>query len=243
MAELYAPRSDGKADHLHGHPWAEMTKYAANEMLATESSSAEIANLCERWRRRGQRRKGIGSDGRSGPRSSSRPRIRRSCSRRTQGVGARHGIRCAVRVLEAVEDANEAQKNRLFGRCEGVRRREGVPDRLWGLAFKPTQTTCARPASLVLIEERSRREPRWSRTDPVAMHETSAASASESPSETIDAMRERTRGDRQRWNEYRHPDFGRIKAHQAPVVIAAGTCTTRTSGAGSPTSRRAWRAA
>ena len=120
MAELYAPFvRTGKPIIFMDIPSAEMTKYAANAMLATRISFMnEIANLCEKVGANVDLvRKGIGSDARIGsviPVSGTGLR-RLLLSEGREGAranGARGGS--PLSVLEAVEDVNDRQKHRLF---------------------------------------------------------------------------------------------------------------------------------
>jgi nucleotide sugar dehydrogenase len=132
-------RGDGRA-------FAELTKYAANAMLATKISFMnEIANIAEQVGADVEMvRKGIGSDPRigwhfiypgAGYGGSCFPKDVQALARTAQ----QHGVQ--PRLLEAVEAVNEAQKGHLFelmvrhyGEDEGVR---GKTVAVWGLAFKP----------------------------------------------------------------------------------------------------------
>src|SRR5690349_21559425 len=122
MAELYAPFvRTGKPIIFMDIPSAEMTKYAANAMLATRISFMnDIANLCERVGANVDLvRKGIGSDDRIGPAflfpgpgygGSCFPKDVKALVKTARDRGAPMGI------LRAVEDANEKQKHRLFAK-------------------------------------------------------------------------------------------------------------------------------
>jgi UDPglucose 6-dehydrogenase len=230
MTELYAPFvRTGKPIIFMDIPSAEMTKYAANAMLATRISFMnEIANLCERVGADiDQVRKGIGSDSRIGPAFLfPGPGYGGSCFPKDVKALVRTARECGVplRVLGSVEDANEEQKHRLFAklRCL-VGDVRGKQIAIWGLAFKPNTDDMREAPSLVLIDELLSAGARVVAHDPVAMHETA-----------------RRLGDRVRfaehsydalegsaalvvvtdWNEYRHPDFERIKRSlHRPVVI------------------------
>jgi len=139
-------------------PSAEMTKYAANAMLATRISFMnDIANLCERVGADvNMVRKGIGTDARIGSKflypgcgygGSCFPKDIRALLRTAE----EHG--CDLQVLKAVEAVNERQKSVLFEKLErhygGELRGRTVT--LWGLAFKPETDDLREAPSLVLV--------------------------------------------------------------------------------------------
>jgi UDPglucose 6-dehydrogenase len=230
MAELYAPFvRTGKPIIFMDIPSAEMTKYAANAMLATRISFMnEIANLCERVGADVDNvRKGIGSDGRIGPAFLfPGPGYGGSCFPKDVKALVRTASECGVplRVLESVEEANEKQKRRLFGKLrELLGDVRGHRIAIWGLAFKPNTDDMREAASLVLIDELLGSGATVVAHDPVAMHETRRrlgdrieyANGSYDALPGADALVIVTD-----WNEYRHPDFDRIKqALKAPVVV------------------------
>jgi UDPglucose 6-dehydrogenase len=230
MAELYAPFvRTGKPIIFMDIPSAEMTKYAANAMLATRISFMnEIANLCERVGADVDNvRKGIGSDGRIGPAFLfPGPGYGGSCFPKDVKALVRTARECGVplRVLTSVEDANEAQKHRLFTKLrELLGELKGRRIAIWGLAFKPNTDDMREAASLVLIEELLEAGAQVTAHDPVAMHETQRrigdqigyADSSYAALQGADALVIVTD-----WNEYRHPDFGRIKESlKSPVVV------------------------
>jgi UDPglucose 6-dehydrogenase len=129
-----------------------------------------------------------------------------------------------LRVLESVEEANEAQKHRLFAKLrELLGDVHGRRVAIWGLAFKPNTDDMREAASLVLIDELLAAGATVVAHDPVAMHETQRrlgdrieyAKGSYDALDGADALVIVTD-----WNEYRHPDFGRIKqALKAAVVV------------------------
>jgi UDPglucose 6-dehydrogenase len=230
MAELYAPFvRTGKPILFMDLASAEMTKYAANAMLATRISFMnEIANLCEvAGADVDQVRRGIGSDGRIGPAflfpgpgygGSCFPKDVKALVRTARAFGV------PLRVLDAVETANDAQKHRLFEKvtqCLGSVRGKRVA--VWGLAFKPNTDDMRDAPSLVLISELLDAGAEVVAHDPVAMHETRRriggtiqyAESGYAALEGADALVVVTD-----WNEYRHPDFARIKAAlKTPVLI------------------------
>ena len=230
MAELYAPFvRTGKPILFMDLPSAEMTKYAANAMLATRISFMnEIANLCEiTGADVDQVRKGIGSDGRIGPAflfpgpgygGSCFPKDVKALVRTAKSVGV------PLRVLDAVEMANDAQKHRLFEKLQQLLGSvKGKRIAVWGLAFKPNTDDMREAPSLVLIEALLGAGAEVVAHDPVAMHETERrigksityADSSYAALDGADALVVVTD-----WNEYRNPDFVRIKSTlKSPVVI------------------------
>jgi UDPglucose 6-dehydrogenase len=230
MAELYAPFvRTGKPIIFMDIPSAEMTKYAANAMLATRISFMnEIANLCERVGADVDNvRKGIGSDGRIGPAFLfPGPGYGGSCFPKDVKALVRTAKECDVplRVLTSVEEANDAQKHRLFEKLSGVLGElRGRRIAIWGLAFKPNTDDMREAASLVLIDELLEAGAEVVAHDPVAMHETKRRIGDriEYVENSYDAL---PGADAlvivTDWNEYRHPDFGRIKETlKAPVVV------------------------
>ena len=231
MAELYAPFvRTGKPILFMDIPSAEMTKYAANAMLATRISFMnEIANLCEKVGADVDLvRKGIGSDSRIGPSflfpgpgygGSCFPKDVKALVRTAKEAGA------PLRVLEAVEDVNEKQKHRLF---EKLRRAmgdalSGSRVAVWGLAFKPQTDDMREAPALTLIDQLLDAGASVIAHDPAAMHEAkrrlngkvSFADSNYDAAEGADALVIVTD-----WNEYRHPDFGRIRsALRTPIVV------------------------
>jgi UDPglucose 6-dehydrogenase len=230
MAELYAPFvRTGKPVIFMDVPSAEMTKYAANAMLATRISFMnEIANLCEVVGADVDLvRRGIGSDARIGPSflfpgpgygGSCFPKDVKAlmCTARANGA--------ALHVLEAVEMVNDRQKERLFEKLQaavGDVRRLRVA--VWGLAFKPQTDDMREAPALTLIEQLLAAGATVVAHDPVAMPEArrrlgdrvSFADSNYAALEGADALVVVTD-----WNEYRHPDFSRIhRTLRQPVVI------------------------
>ena len=231
MAELYAPFvRTGRPIIFKDIPSAELTKYAANAMLATRISFMnEIANLCEKVGADVDLvRKGIGSDGRIGPSFLfPGPGYGGSCFpkdvKALMCTGRDHGA--ALQVLEAVELANDRQKNRLFEKLERVLdgRLRGARIAIWGLAFKPNTDDMREAPSLVLIDALRNAGASVTAHDPAAMTAAQRmigdgvrfAPSNYEAIEDADALVVVTD-----WNEYRHPDFNRMKAAmKSPVVI------------------------
>jgi UDPglucose 6-dehydrogenase len=231
MGELYAPFvRTGKPIIFMDIPSAEMTKYAANAMLATRISFMnEIANLCEKVGANVDLvRKGIGSDSRIGPAflfpgpgygGSCFPKDVQALMRTSEERGAPMGI------LRAVEDANEKQKHRLFAKVRDALGGsvKGTRIALWGLAFKANTDDMRESPALVIIEELLGGGATVVAHDPAAMHETErrignriayAKSAHEAAT-GADALIIVTD-----WNEYRFPDFAKLKSElKRPIVI------------------------
>jgi len=231
MAELYAPFvRTGKPIIFMDVPSAEMTKYAANAMLATRISFMnEIANLCERVGANVDLvRKGIGSDSRIGPSflfpgpgygGSCFPKDVQALLRTSEGEGT------PMLVLGAVEQANVRQKRLLFEKLQEVLqdRLAGSRVAVWGLAFKAQTDDMRESPALTLIEAILGAGASVVAHDPAAMGEAkrrfgermSYARTNYEALNGADALVIVTD-----WNEYRFPDFTRIKrALSRPVLI------------------------
>ncbi len=213
---------------------AELTKYAANAMLATRISFMnEFANLAERLGADIEDvRRGIGADPRIGYRflypgvgygGSCFPKDVKAILKTGRDAGLE------LRVLEAVERANEAQKRVLPAKIE---RRFGANlagrrFALWGLAFKPNTDDMREAPSRVLIAELLARDATVCAYDPAAMAEARRLYAGEtrvayadSPlaaAEGADALVIATE-----WKEFRSPDFEGLKARLKQPVIFDG---------------------
>ena len=179
MTKLYKPFL------LNGHPIifmdipsAEMTKYAANSMLATKISFMnDVANLCEIMGADvNMVRKGIGSDARIGTKfiypgigygGSCFPKDVKALIKTAQENGY------DMQVLRAVESVNEDQKSVLFNKVSkhfGGELR-GLKIAVWGLSFKPKTDDMREAPSLVIIEKLLAAGCTVTAYDPVAMPE------------------------------------------------------------------------
>ena len=159
-------------------PSAEMTKYAANAMLATRISFMnDIANLCEIVGADvNMVRKGIGSDARIGNRflyagigygGSCFPKDIKALIKTAKSNGYR------MRILEAVEAVNEEQKSILFRKLDDYFKGDlkGKRIAMWGLAFKPETDDMRESTALVTIKLLKDAGCTIRAYDPVAMSE------------------------------------------------------------------------
>ncbi len=180
MSRLYKPFT------LNGHPViimdipsAEMTKYAANAMLATRISFMnDIANLCEIMGADvNMVRKGIGSDPRIGSKfiypgigygGSCFPKDVKALIKTADDRGY------GMRVLKAVDDVNEDQKSVLYNKVSKYFKGDlkGRTIALWGLSFKPETDDMREAPSLVLIQRFLNAGCKIKAYDPVAMDES-----------------------------------------------------------------------
>ncbi len=211
---------------------AELTKYAANAMLATKISFMnEIASIAERVGADVEQvRRGIGSDPRigyhfiypgAGYGGSCFPKDVKALAHAARGQG------CEPRLLDAVEAVNVAQKNRLFSMLEDhfdgalAGRRIAV----WGLAFKPNTDDMREAPSRVLLEALWQAGATVRAHDPEAMEETRRLYGERADLllcaqpyvalEGADALVVVTE-----WKAFRSPDFARIRAClRTPVVF------------------------
>jgi UDPglucose 6-dehydrogenase len=211
---------------------AELTKYAANAMLATRISFMnELALLAERvgadieWVR-----KGIGTDQRIGSHflyagtgygGSCFPKDVKALIRTGQDNGMQLGV------LQAVEDANERQKQVLVQRVL-ARFGEDLTGRtfaVWGLAFKPNTDDMREAPSRVIIAELTRRGAAIQAYDPVAMTEARRVLAGTPRVSFVDHQSAALEGADAllivtEWKEFRTPDFDHIKATlKQPLVL------------------------
>ena len=160
-------------------PSAEMTKYAANSMLATRISFMnDIANLCERVGADvNMVRAGIGSDTRIGRKflyagcgygGSCFPKDVKALIKTAENMGY------SMEVLKAVERVNNAQKHVVFNKLAAAFAKEGLKDKtiaLWGLSFKPETDDMRESTALVTIGLLRQTGCHIKVYDPVAMPE------------------------------------------------------------------------
>lgn len=233
MRQLYSPfqRKHEKLVFMDIRS-AELTKYAANAMLATRISFMnELANLAETLGADIELvRQGIDSDPRIGWHflyagcgygGSCFPKDVKALIKTAKENG--HDLK----VLGAVEDANDAQKHVLIQKVE-MRFGSDLTGRrfaVWGLAFKPNTDDMREAPARVIIEELFKRGATVTAYDPVAMQEAerifgdeprlSYAGRPKSALEGADALLIVTE-----WKEFRSPDFDAIKSRlKAPVIF------------------------
>lgn len=233
MRELYAPfiRNHDRVIVMDVRS-AELTKYAANAMLATRISFMnEMANLSDTLGADiEQVRIGIGADPRIGFHflypgcgygGSCFPKDVQALLR----TGAENGA--GLKVLQAVEDANEAQKSVLLNKIKDRFGSDlsGMRFALWGLAFKPNTDDMRAASSRVVIEGLWKMGATVVAYDPVAMAESrrvfgddprlSYATSPIGALDEADALVIVTE-----WKEFRAPDFDDIKsALKTPVIF------------------------
>ncbi|WP_371192567.1 UDP-glucose/GDP-mannose dehydrogenase family protein [Glaciecola sp. SC05] len=235
LRELYSPfnRNHDKIIVMDVRS-AELTKYAANCMLATKISFMnEIANLAELFGADVENvRKGIGSDPRIGYQfiypgcgygGSCFPKDVQALVRSATAVGYQ------AKVLEAVEAVNYRQKEKLF---EYIMRFynnnvQGKTIALWGLSFKPNTDDMREASSRVLMEKLWEQGAKVQAFDPEAMEETqriyngrddlALMGTKESALNGADCLVICTE-----WQAFRAPDFDLIKAKIADQVIFDG---------------------
>jgi len=210
---------------------AELSKYAANAMLATKISFMnELANLAEHFGADIEAvRLGIGSDPRIGYSfiypgvgygGSCFPKDVQALKRSADEVGYRASI------LAAVEEVNNRQKQILFGK---IRRHfgelKGKTLALWGLSFKPNTDDMREAASRVLMEALWSAGARVRAYDPVAMPECRRIYGARDDLVLCKSSREALEGADglaivTEWQEFRSPDFEHIKeALRTPAIF------------------------
>jgi UDPglucose 6-dehydrogenase len=232
MRELYEPFvRTGHPILVMDHASAELTKYAANAMLATRISFMnEIANLCDKV---GgdvrQVRLGIGSDSRIGQSflfpgigygGSCFPKDVKALMRTAQDVG------CGLSVVEAVDRANDFQKSVLVPRIAAhLGTLKGKVIALWGLAFKPRTDDMREAPALAIIDGLLAGGASVRAYDPKAMSAARSilgdrityCNRSYDAAEGADALVVVTE-----WGEFREPDFGRLKKLMRHAAIFDG---------------------
>ncbi len=235
MKEMYAPfqRNHEKIMVMDIRS-AELTKYAANAMLATRISFMnELANLAERVGADIEHvRKGIGSDQRIGYSflyagcgygGSCFPKDVRALQR----TSAENGL--PLQILDAVERVNDAQKSVLLNKITSRygKNLAGMHFAVWGLSFKPGTDDMREASSRVLMEGLWSMGASVTAYDPAAMKETRHiygdrgdlrfAENSKDALQDADALIIVTE-----WKAFKSPDFGIIKARLKQPVIFDG---------------------
>lgn len=231
MEELYAPFTRTGAPLIKMNTRsAEMTKYAANAMLATKISFMnDIANLCELVGADVDLvRKGIGSDSRIGSKflfpgvgygGSCFPKDVKAIVK----TGKEYGY--DLEVLKAVEKVNENQKKVLVKKIDKFYKNDlkGKTFAVWGLAFKPQTDDMREAPSVVIINELLAQGAKIKASDPEALKETKKILGDKieyfednyAALDGADALIVVTE-----WNEFREPDYARIKkALKQPIIF------------------------
>ncbi len=211
-------------------PSAEMTKYAANAMLATRISFInEIANLCEKVGADvSMVRKGIGSDSRIGSKflypgpgfgGSCFPKDVKALIR----TGMEHGS--PLTLLESVEAINERQKKVLFGKFTAYFKGDvrGKKAAIWGLSYKPGTDDMREAPSLTLINQLREAGCTVKAYDPAAMEEARhrLGDSIEYATDIYDAVSGTdVLFHVTEWKEYRMPDWQRVRSlMRHPLLI------------------------
>ena len=230
MLELYSPFTrTGAPIMVMDCASAELSKYAANSMLATRISFMnEVANLCEVVGGDVDHvRKAIGADRRIGTSflfpgcgygGSCFPKDVQAMIR----FAADAGYKCQI--LQSVEDVNKAQKTRLFRKMEKqLGSLKGKTIAVWGLSFKPRTDDMREAPSIPMIEKLLAAGAKVRAYDPEATevakgifgNRITYAPSNYDALKNADALVIVTE-----WNEFRRPDFSRMRElMRAPIVF------------------------
>ena len=231
LRELYAPFNRNR-DRVFAMDVrsAELTKYAANAMLATKISFMnEMANIAERVGADiEQVRLGIGSDSRIGYSfiypgcgygGSCFPKDVRAVAQTARA----HGYE--PRILPAIDAANEAQKKVLYSKIQNrLKDLHGKQIAVWGLAFKPNTDDMREAPSLVLIRSLLEAGARVRVHDPEAMEAARQVLGTDFIEYVTDPIEALTGADAlaivTEWKAFRSPDFSRIeKVMKEPLIF------------------------
>ncbi|HIW11401.1 MAG TPA: UDP-glucose/GDP-mannose dehydrogenase family protein [Candidatus Rikenella faecigallinarum] len=211
---------------------AEMTKYAANAMLATRISFMnDIANLCERVGADvDQVRKGIGTDPRIGNKflypgcgygGSCFPKDIKALSR----IGRQAGY--PMQIIDAVEAVNEQQKGIVFHKLSEAfgGNLQGKTIAIWGLAFKPETDDMREAPSLVVIDQLLAAGATVRAFDPVAMDEARRR-LGDRITYCTNKMDAATGADAvallTEWKQFRLPEWDKVKGVMRGNVVVDG---------------------
>jgi len=234
LRRLYAPfQRNRERVIVMGVRSAELTKYAANSMLATRISFMnEVANLAEAIGADIEEvRRGIGSDPRIGYQflypgagfgGSCFPKDVKALQRSAGEAGH------PLKLLAAVEAVNEAQKHVLAGK---IRRHfgslSGKTIALWGLAFKANTDDMREAPSLSLIDDLTREGASVQAYDPAAGHEARKLLEKNGNVKIVDSAIDALEGADAlaivtEWQEFRSPDFAAIREKLKTPAIFDG---------------------
>ena len=235
MRAIYAPiQRNHERMIVMDIPSAELTKYAANAMLATRISFMnELANLAEKLGADIEHvRQGIGSDARIGYHflyagcgygGACFPKDVSALQQTANDAGMQ------LKIIDAVERVNQAQKSRLLEKVVSRygEKLQGKRFAVWGLAFKPNTDDMREATSQVVVSGLIQRGATVVAYDPVATEQAKKAFAgmqgiqyAASPLAALDGadclliVTE--------WKEFRSPDFAEIKKRLKSLVIIDG---------------------
>ena len=232
MQTLYAPFTrTGAPIQLMDCASAELCKYASNAMLATRVSFMnEIANVCELFGADVDKvRHAMASDRRIGPSflfpgigygGSCFPKDVKALVKFSRDEGYRY------RILESVESVNASQKLRLVEKMQKhFNSLNGKTIGIWGLSFKPRTDDMREAPAVVIIDALLRKGARVQAYDPEAEatarrifgHKINYAPHSYDAVKGVDALAVLTE-----WNEFREPDFARMRSLMRHPVIFDG---------------------
>jgi UDPglucose 6-dehydrogenase len=230
MTELYAPFTrTGAPIMVMDCASAELSKYAANALLATKISFMnEIANVCETFGANvDEVRKAVGSDNRIGP-SFLFPGIGYGGSCFPKDVKAvlhfsgERGY--SFRILGAVEDVNRTQKGRLVDKIQAhFGNLKGLTIAIWGLSFKPRTDDMREAPSITVIDRLLSAGAKVQAFDPEATKVAKGIFGSRIT--LVDKSYDALKGSDglallTEWNEFREPDFARMrKLMKSPVIF------------------------
>lgn len=234
MKRLYKPfQLNGDRMIFMDIPSAEMTKYAANAMLATKISFMnDIANLCELVGANASMvRKGIGSDPRIGSKfiypgvgygGSCFPKDVKAIINTAKHFGYE------LKVLQAVEEVNETQKQVIVNKVisQFGKDLKGLTFAIWGLSFKPNTDDLREAPALVIIEQLLKLGAKVNGYDPVAMKEAEHVYLGNSINYTKDAYNACIDADAllliTEWSEFRLPSWEVISKLLKQKVVFDG---------------------
>ncbi len=234
MRRLYKPfQLNGDRMIFMDIPSAEMTKYAANAMLATKISFMnDIANLCERVGANASMvRKGIGSDPRIGSKfiypgvgygGSCFPKDVKAII----NTGKQFGYE--LKVLQAVEEVNENQKQVIVQKVisQFGKDLKGLTFAIWGLSFKPNTDDLREAPALVIIEQLLKLGAKVRGYDPVAMKEAEHLYLGNSITYATDAYDACVDADAllliTEWSEFRVPSWEALSKLMKQKVVFDG---------------------
>lgn len=248
MRELYSPFARNRDKIIvMGVRSAEMTKYAANCMLATKISFInEIATICERVGADVRDvRTGIGSDSRIGYQfiypgvgygGSCFPKDVKALIRTAENAGVRPEL------LNAVEAVNARQKKHMANRVEDYFAPQGgVAGKtlaMWGLAFKANTDDMREAAAITIINELTSKGMKIRAFDPVAADNARAIFADNKLVEIVEDQYVACEGAQglmvvTEWNQFRNPDFTRVRSLlTAPLLFDGRNLYSPTAMAG-----------